>query len=162
MKYCFLLKLSRKTSNVHWLTCFLIHDDRRMKQLGILPTWKKYQFTVYSRGCQFCTTERPQLFEFEVASCRTCRLRSKKAILEVATSNLQKWRGFAQSWGPCMLIWHPLYQQMLLWNFKAHILETKIRRPIATICIALDGTSLCTQMHVLSKTKIDDRRRGSC
>ena len=52
---------------------------------------------------QFCTTERPQLFEFEVASCRTCRLRSKKAILEVATSNLQK-RGFAQSWGPCMPI----------------------------------------------------------
>ena len=39
---------------------------------------------------QFCTTERPQLFEFEVASCRTCRLRSKTAILEVATSNLQK------------------------------------------------------------------------
>ena len=39
---------------------------------------------------QFCTTERPQLFEFEVATCRTCRLRSKKAILEVATSNLKK------------------------------------------------------------------------
>ena len=37
-----------------------------------------------------CTTEHPQLFEFEVASCRTCRLRSKKAILEVAMSNLQK------------------------------------------------------------------------
>ena len=35
---------------------------------------------------QFCTTERPQLFVFEVASCRTCRLRYKKAILEVATS----------------------------------------------------------------------------
>ena len=33
---------------------------------------------------QFCTTEHPQLFEFEVASCRTFRLRSKKAILEVA------------------------------------------------------------------------------
>ena len=63
------------------------------------------------RGCQrvqFCTTERPQLFEFDVASCRTCRLRSKTAILEVATSNLQKWWGFAQSWGPCMPIWHPL------------------------------------------------------
>ena len=57
---------------------------------------------------QFCTTERPQLFEFEVATCRTCMLRSKKAILEVATSNLQKWRDFAQSWCPCMLIWHPL------------------------------------------------------
>ena len=41
-----------------------------------------------------------------LATCRTCRLRSKKAILEVATSNLQKWRGFAQSWGPCMPIWH--------------------------------------------------------
>ena len=39
---------------------------------------------------------------------RTCRLRSKTAILEVATSNLQKWWGFAQSWGPCMPIWHPL------------------------------------------------------
>ena len=36
---------------------------------------------------QFCTTEHPQLFEFELASCRTCRLRPKKAILEVATSN---------------------------------------------------------------------------
>ena len=39
---------------------------------------------------QFCTTEFPQLFQFEVASCRTCRLRSKKAILEVAMSNLKK------------------------------------------------------------------------
>ena len=38
----------------------------------------------------FCTTERPQLFEFEVATCRTCRFRSKKAILEVAISNLEK------------------------------------------------------------------------
>ena len=57
---------------------------------------------------QFCTTERPQFFEFEVATCRTCRLRSKKAILEVAMSNLQKWQGFAQSWGPRMPIWHPL------------------------------------------------------
>ena len=44
------------------------------------------------------------LFEFEVVTCRTCRLGYKKAILEVATSNLQKWRGFAQSWGPCMPI----------------------------------------------------------
>ena len=37
---------------------------------------------------QFCTTEHSQLFEFVVTSCRICRLRSKKAILEVATSNL--------------------------------------------------------------------------
>ena len=51
---------------------------------------------------QVCTTERPQLFGFEVPSCRSCRLRSKKANLEVAMSYLQKWRGFAQSWGPCM------------------------------------------------------------
>ena len=29
---------------------------------------------------------------------------SKKATLEVATANLQKWWGFAQSWGPCMPI----------------------------------------------------------
>ena len=57
---------------------------------------------------QFCIKERPQLFEFEVATCRTCRLRFIKAILEVATSNLQKWWGFAQWWCPCMLIWHPL------------------------------------------------------
>ena len=35
-------------------------------------------------------TERTQLFKFEVATCRTCKLRSKKAILEVATSNLKK------------------------------------------------------------------------
>ena len=39
---------------------------------------------------QFCTTKCPQLFEFEVPNCRTCRLRSKKAILENATPNLQK------------------------------------------------------------------------
>ena len=39
---------------------------------------------------QFCTTERPQLFEFGVGTCRKCRLRSKKAIHEVATFNLQK------------------------------------------------------------------------
>ena len=57
----------------------------------------------------FCTTEHPQWFEFEVATCRTCRLVSKKAILEVATSNLQKWRGFAQSLGPFVPIWHPLF-----------------------------------------------------
>ena len=31
-----------------------------------------------------------RLFDFEVASCRPCRLRSKKAILEVAMPNLQK------------------------------------------------------------------------
>ena len=30
---------------------------------------------------------------------------SKKAILEVAMSNLQIWQGLAQSWGPCMPIW---------------------------------------------------------
>ena len=39
---------------------------------------------------QFCTTGRPQLLEFEVPSCRTSSLRSKKAILEDGTSNLQK------------------------------------------------------------------------
>ena len=55
---------------------------------------------------QFWTTECPQFFEFEVATCRTCRLRSKKAILEVAMANLQKWWGFAH--GPCMPIWHSL------------------------------------------------------
>ena len=55
---------------------------------------------------QFWITEGPKLFEFEVASCRLCRLRSKLAILEVATSNLQKWRGIAQSWGPCMFLFH--------------------------------------------------------
>ena len=46
---------------------------------------------------QFCTTECPQLFEFGVATCRTFRLRSKKAVLEVATSNLQNCRGFAKT-----------------------------------------------------------------
>ena len=39
---------------------------------------------------QFCTTERPQLFEFEVATCRACKLRSKKPILEDVSSNMQK------------------------------------------------------------------------
>ena len=57
---------------------------------------------------QLCTAERPKLFEFEVTTCTTCRLRSKAAILEVATSNLQKWGGPAQSWDPCMPIWHTL------------------------------------------------------
>ena len=33
---------------------------------------------------QFCTTERPKLCEFEVATCTTYRLMSEKAILEVA------------------------------------------------------------------------------
>jgi hypothetical protein len=51
---------------------------------------------------QFCTTESPHFFEFEVESCRTCRLRSKKAILEVATINLQKLQGFAKSMRPCV------------------------------------------------------------
>ena len=32
------------------------------------------------------TTEHPQLFEFRVATCRTCRLRSKKVILEVVAT----------------------------------------------------------------------------
>ena len=41
--------------------------------------------TVGGVEVQFHATERPQLFEFGVATCRTCRLRSKKAILEVAT-----------------------------------------------------------------------------
>ena len=35
-------------------------------------------------------------------------LRSRKAILDVATSNLQKWQDFSKSLGPCMPIWHPL------------------------------------------------------
>ena len=59
-------------------------------------------------GVQFCTTGRPQLFEFEVPCCRTCSLRSKKANLEDGIYNFQKWGGPAQSWGPCMPIWHPL------------------------------------------------------
>ena len=41
-------------------------------------------------GVRGAITERPQLYEFEVASCGPCRLMSKKAILEVATSNFQK------------------------------------------------------------------------
>ena len=45
-------------------------------------------FKIHNRGCQ--RYKRPQLFEFEVATRRKYRLRSKKAILEVATSNLQK------------------------------------------------------------------------
>ena len=33
---------------------------------------------IYNRGwseVQFCTTERPQSFQFDVATCRTCRLK---------------------------------------------------------------------------------------
>ena len=37
---------------------------------------------------RFCTTGRPQLFEFEVATCRACKLRSKKAILKDAKMTL--------------------------------------------------------------------------
>ena len=36
-----------------------------------------------------CRCQRPQFFEFEVATCRTCRLRSKKANLEVVMSNTE-------------------------------------------------------------------------
>ena len=46
---------------------------------------------------QFCTTERPHFLKFELETCRTFRLRSKKAVLEVATSNLQNCRGFAKT-----------------------------------------------------------------
>ena len=69
------------------------------KLMIVLFLLSKVSFCEISKGSnkykgvsklQFCTTERPQLFEFGVATCRTCRLRSKKAILEVATSNLQK------------------------------------------------------------------------
>ena len=48
---------------------------------------------------QFCTTEHPQLFEFEVATCRIFRLRSKKAILEVATSNFAKMMRLSEKLG---------------------------------------------------------------
>ena len=54
-------------------------------------------------------------------TCRTCSLRSKQAILEVATYNLQKWRGLAQSWVPCMPIWHPLnssYETISYWQIR--------------------------------------------
>ena len=49
---------------------------------------------------QFCTTERPRLFEFDVATCRTCKIRSKKAILEVVTStcNLQNDEALQKAW----------------------------------------------------------------
>ena len=55
----------------------------------VLTQWVLEHPSVQFRVCQvqFCNTERPQLCKFEVATCRTCRLRSKKAILEVATSN---------------------------------------------------------------------------
>ena len=71
------------------LTSKRIDFSRSAKEINSLPK------DIVTRGCQspevqFCTTERPQLFEFEVATCRTCKLRTKKAILEVATSNLQK------------------------------------------------------------------------
>ena len=58
--------------------------------------------SLYIRGCQRCN--------FVLQSALNClNLKwSKKAILEVATSNLQKWPGSGKSWGPCMPIWHPL------------------------------------------------------
>jgi hypothetical protein len=85
-------------------------DYRNMKYLGWMGQINSMLHQRVSE-VQFCTTEHPQLFEFELASCRTCRLRPKKAILEVATSNLQKWRDFAQSWGPCMPIWQHCFSQ---------------------------------------------------
>ena len=36
---------------------------------------------------QFCTTKCPQFCEFEAASSRNCRLRSKMAFLEVAKND---------------------------------------------------------------------------
>ena len=93
---------------------------------------------------QFWITEHPQLFEFEVASYRPCRLRSKKAILEVATSNLQKWPGFAQSWGPCMPIWHPLtYILCLFTGEKMQWRKTcSFKRPCIVLCIPCFKTNL--------------------
>ena len=49
-----------------------------------------HQATLGVSKVQFCATNRPQFFEFEVVSCRTCSLMSKYAFLEVATSKLQK------------------------------------------------------------------------
>ena len=60
------------------------------------------------RGVILYYTEPSRLFEFGVATSRTCRLRSKIAILEDATSDSQKWQGSGQSWGSCMPIWQPL------------------------------------------------------
>ena len=69
-----------------------VEPGKNLKLINVGPTFIS-ESRVLSRGCQrcnFCTTESPQLFGFELATCRTCRLRSKTAILEVATSNLQK------------------------------------------------------------------------
>ena len=85
---------------------------------------------------QFCTTESPQLFEFEVATCRTCRLRSKKAILEVATSNLQKWWGFVQSWGPCMPIWHLLLYIPTKWHWYSALIASD-KYKVGIVCLRL-------------------------
>ena len=68
--------------------------------------WKK-KLGVF-RGVILYYTEPSRLFEFGVATSRTCRLRSKIAILRVFTFTLQKWRRFAQNWGPCMPFWQPL------------------------------------------------------
>ena len=50
---------------------------------------REYSLSAGVREVQFCTAIVHQLFEFELATCKTCRLRSKKAILEVATSYLR-------------------------------------------------------------------------
>ena len=65
------------------------------------------------------TSRGPRIFgfiswaaHFRGASWRFLAL--KKATLEVATFNLQKLQGFAQSWGPCLLFWHPLNCELYL------------------------------------------------
>ena len=111
---------------------------------------------------QFCTTERPQLFEFEVATCRTCRLRSKKAILKVATSNLQKWRGFAQSWGPCMPIWHTLMFRVGANNnpyFRKDTAKRRWRNPRKISSVQFEHWFLCQRKQGMYRVQSSRSKR---
>ena len=95
----------------------------------------------------------PQLHEFEVASCRTCRLRSKKAILEVSTSNFQKRQGFAQSWGPCMPIWQPL-PTCFLFSLQPAPMVTKARPMLPLAFLILTNLNLVANLQTAIGTTV--------
>ena len=85
------------------------------------------------------------------------RLRSKKVILEVATYNLQKWRGFAQSWGPCMPIGHPLLFIVLrIYNFDLIFHLTSIWRWVLSGPEAINNLTTVVEFnnHPQKKEKI--------
>ena len=77
---------------------------------GLLPFRSRSKHCVGGvRGSILYYTKHPWFCESRSASCKTCKFKmSKKTFLDFAMSKLQKWKGFAQSLGPCMTIGHLL------------------------------------------------------